>query len=129
MLGVRMDRRPERLVADAETPGGHDFCPAGAGLQSCSPGARQFLARLRTQAANPKALVFFTALLPQFIQPYGGVPMQILILGISSIVLEFGVLGLYVAASTRARAGRKRLDGPRRFSVQPAGCWSLPAHG
>jgi threonine/homoserine/homoserine lactone efflux protein len=44
------------------------------------------------QAANPKALLFFTALLPQFIDPRGGVPFQILILGLSSMAAEFFVL-------------------------------------
>ena len=56
-----------------------------------------------TQAANPKALVFFTALLPQFITPPHGVAVQVAILGISSVLIEFVVLGLYVAACYRAR--------------------------
>src|SRR5262245_28738357 len=42
-----------------------------------------------TQGANPKALVFFTAILPQFINPAAPVVAQILILGISSVVIEF----------------------------------------
>jgi len=56
-----------------------------------------------TQAANPKALVFFTALLPQFLDPTTGVPYQVAVLGVSSIVIELGVLGLYVAACHGAR--------------------------
>ena len=56
-----------------------------------------------TQAANPKALVFFTALLPQFITPPHGVAIQVAILGISSVLIELVVLGLYVAACHRAR--------------------------
>jgi len=56
-----------------------------------------------TQGANPKALVFFTALLPQFIDPTAGVPAQVAILGVSSIVIELGVLGLYVAVCQGAR--------------------------
>jgi homoserine/homoserine lactone efflux protein len=55
------------------------------------------------QAANPKALVFFIALLPQFINPAASVPWQILILGISSVVIESMVLGLYAALAARAR--------------------------
>ena len=58
---------------------------------------------LMTQGANPKALVFFTALLPQFIDPAAGVPAQVAILGVSSIVIELGVLALYVAVCQRAR--------------------------
>ena len=58
---------------------------------------------LVTQCANPKALVFFTALLPQFVDPGGDIPMQIAILGVSSILIELAVLGVYVAVCQRAR--------------------------
>jgi threonine/homoserine/homoserine lactone efflux protein len=54
------------------------------------------------QAANPKALLFFTALLPQFIDPRGGVPFQILILGLSSMAAEFFVLAGYGLFAGRA---------------------------
>jgi homoserine/homoserine lactone efflux protein len=56
-----------------------------------------------TQGANPKALVFFTAILPQFINPRGAIGMQLTILGVSSIVIELVVLGIYVAACHRTR--------------------------
>jgi homoserine/homoserine lactone efflux protein len=58
---------------------------------------------LLTQGANPKALVFFTALLPQFINPRGPVSFQVAILGVSSILIELMVLSLYAAACDRAR--------------------------
>jgi homoserine/homoserine lactone efflux protein len=71
------------------------------------PAARGAVAPLRhgmiTQGANPKALLFFTALLPQFVDPHHAVAPQIAILGISSIVIEFLVLALYVAVCQRAR--------------------------
>jgi homoserine/homoserine lactone efflux protein len=54
------------------------------------------------QAANPKALVFFTALLPQFIDPHASVAWQVLILGASSVVGEFFVLAGYGAFAGRA---------------------------
>jgi homoserine/homoserine lactone efflux protein len=56
-----------------------------------------------TQGANPKAVIFFTAILPQFISPTAAVVPQILILGISSVVIEFLVLGIYVATCHTAR--------------------------
>jgi homoserine/homoserine lactone efflux protein len=70
---------------------------------------RAFLRGLVVQGANPKALVFFVALLPQFIDPAGPVGMQLLVLGVSSVLIELAVLALYVALAVRAR----RLAGAR----------------
>lgn len=47
------------------------------------------------QLANPKALIFFTAFLPQFVSPNAPVARQMLILGVTSTVLEFFVLAGY----------------------------------
>jgi homoserine/homoserine lactone efflux protein len=65
--------------------------------------AAPFTSGVITQGANPKTLVFFTALLPQFVDPSGPVGLQVGILGISSILLELGVLALYTALCQRAR--------------------------
>ena len=54
------------------------------------------------QAANPKALLFFTAILPQFIDARRNVVFQILVLGISSFVVEFFVLSAYGQLAGRA---------------------------
>jgi threonine/homoserine/homoserine lactone efflux protein len=56
------------------------------------------------QAANPKALLFFTAILPQFIDTHHHVAFQILLLGISSIVVEFAILFTYGELAGRALA-------------------------
>jgi homoserine/homoserine lactone efflux protein len=64
---------------------------------------RSFVRGFVVQAANPKALVFFIALLPQFINPAASVPWQILILAISSVAIEFVVLTAYAALAARAR--------------------------
>jgi threonine/homoserine/homoserine lactone efflux protein len=55
------------------------------------------------QIANPKAVVFFAALLPQFINPAIPVPGQILILGATSLAIELSVLGGYAHAAVHAR--------------------------
>jgi homoserine/homoserine lactone efflux protein len=62
------------------------------------------------QAANPKALIFFTALLPQFIDPAGSIPLQILILGATSILVEFVILAVYgmIAGQAQRFATRPR---------------------
>jgi homoserine/homoserine lactone efflux protein len=67
-------------------------------------GERLFSRAFIVQAANPKALVFFIALLPQFINPAASVPWQILVLGISSVAIEFLVLSLYAGLAARARS-------------------------
>jgi threonine/homoserine/homoserine lactone efflux protein len=54
------------------------------------------------QTANPKALVFFVALLPQFIDPAGSIVGQVAILGVTSVIVEFGVLLGYGVAASRA---------------------------
>jgi homoserine/homoserine lactone efflux protein len=90
LMGLKMVLKP-RPVQDAvvvEAPG-----ETGSFLQG-----------VLTQLANPKAIVFFTALLPQFIDPARPVAMQLLILGVISIVVELPVLLMYGYAADRGRA-------------------------
>ena len=54
------------------------------------------------QAANPKALLFFTAILPQFIDAHHNVAFQIMVLGVSSILVEFVILFVYGQLAGRA---------------------------
>lgn len=56
------------------------------------------------QGANPKALLFFTAILPQFIDTRHNIAFQILVLGISSIVVEFAILFTYGQLAGRVLA-------------------------
>ena len=56
------------------------------------------------QAANPKAVLFFTAILPQFIDPRQAVALQILVLGITSVTVEFVILFVYGELAGRALA-------------------------
>lgn len=54
------------------------------------------------QAANPKALLFFTALLPQFVSPAESIAWQLVVLGVTSVVVEFLVLLTYGIVAGRA---------------------------
>lgn len=67
-------------------------------------GVGSFFQGLLTQLANPKAIIFFTALLPQFVDPSQPVATQFLVLGVVSIAVELPVLLLYGAAADRGRA-------------------------
>ena len=55
-----------------------------------------------TQGANPDLLVYFTAILPQFIQPGQALAPQVALLAVSSFVIEFTVLSAYAGFSGRA---------------------------
>lgn len=61
------------------------------------------------QMTNPKALLFFAAILPQFVDPDESVGWQMLVLGATSIAAEFPVLALYAALAAKTReAARDR---------------------
>ena len=49
---------------------------------------RRFRNGMVLQLANPKALLFFAALLPQFIDPAGAVAWQVAILGVTSVAIR-----------------------------------------
>jgi homoserine/homoserine lactone efflux protein len=69
---------------------------------------RVYLGALTLQLANPKALLFFLALLPQFIDPAHPVVPQMLILAATSMVPEFCILLSYGWLAHRAlRASAK----------------------
>jgi homoserine/homoserine lactone efflux protein len=56
------------------------------------------------QAANPKALLFFVALLPQFIDTHRAIAPQMLILAVTSAAVEFVILAGYGYFAGRAAA-------------------------
>lgn len=66
-----------------------------------------------TQASNPKAIVFFSALLPQFLDARRAIAPQVAILGVTSVIIEFFVLLGYGAVAARASA----LAGGSRYAA------------
>jgi homoserine/homoserine lactone efflux protein len=74
-----------------------DTAPAAAGDRR-----RVYLGALTLQLANPKALLFFLALLPQFIDPNRPVAPQMLILAATSMLPEFFILVGYGWLAHRA---------------------------
>lgn len=65
-------------------------------------GRRSFWQGFVAQGANPNLLVYFTAILPQFVDPTRPLPGQVAVLACSSFVIEFTVLSVYAALSSRA---------------------------
>lgn len=63
---------------------------------------RIFLNGFVLQMANPKALLFFTALLPQFIDPAQALATQVAVLAATSVVMELVILLGYGAVAARA---------------------------
>ncbi|HXJ36527.1 MAG TPA: LysE family translocator [Candidatus Eisenbacteria bacterium] len=84
--------------------GASPIVPGGPTGGAARPGPRLVLDGFVLQASNPKALVFFTALVPQFVDPAGTVPLQMAILAATTVVVELAVLTTYGALAGRATA-------------------------
>jgi len=82
--------------------GHHSVVPAEEHTTIPKGAWRLFADGLVLQLSNPKAIVFFSAILPQFIDPRHPVLPQIVILGLTSTVCEFAVLCGYGIAASRA---------------------------
>lgn len=65
--------------------------------------ARAFHQGLVSNLANPKMVVFFTSLLPQFVSSGGRVLLPLLLLGLAFCLLTLAWLSLYAVAVARAR--------------------------
>ncbi|WP_174802369.1 LysE family transporter [Martelella limonii] len=84
----RRGEKGDRPLAEAE-----NTAPRAA----TSP-LRLYWKGISIQAANPKNLAFFVAILPQFIDPAGPVALQMVVLGSISVLLEIPVLIVYALA-------------------------------
>jgi|HubBroStandDraft_4_1064222.scaffolds.fasta_scaffold222530_2 homoserine/homoserine lactone efflux protein len=63
---------------------------------------RSFWQGFVTQGAKPNLLIYFTAILPQFIDPRARLGSQVAVLAFSSFAIEFTVLSAYSFLSHRA---------------------------
>jgi threonine/homoserine/homoserine lactone efflux protein len=82
-----------------------------AAARAGSPGAI-YVSGLTLQLANPKTLVFFAAILPQFVDPRLPIGAQMAWLAAGSVIPEFFILAGYGLAASRAA----RLAADPRFA-------------
>ncbi len=110
-VGVRTLRAPPPNLSGAES------APRGTLFQ------RGFI----TSASNPKAVFFFAALFPQFIDPGVAIWPQLLLLGITYLVIDGAILTLYSASADRI--GRKLSGGMSRWINRLSGTMMIAAAG
>ncbi len=66
-------------------------------------GPRAFWQAVVVELSNPKALLYFVALLPQFIDPARSIGVQMLIFGATCIVLDAAAYSLYAWAGSKTQ--------------------------
>jgi len=71
---------------------------------------RSFMQGFMTQVANPKAIIFFVALLPQFLDQTKNITVQFFILALTTIIVETIVLMTYgwIAANGKMIVGKAK---------------------
>ena len=89
------------------------FAPAEPDAPNATPEPRRqlFMTGFWVGASNPKALLFFGALFPQFIDPSAAQGPQFLALGATFVFFELSWLAVYIASAARAKTW---LAQPRR---------------
>lgn len=88
----------------AGVPGATDANDGAGGLPSRLPSVRQrFLIGMFTNVTNPKGIVFMVAVLPQFINPAYALWLQLLILLVTTVVVDVIVMHGYAWLASRAQ--------------------------
>jgi len=96
----------------------------GAGQAGSAPAASWWqLARQEflVAAGNPKAILIFTAFLPQFVDPAGAVAAQFLVLGSLFLLMEVVALAAYAWMGARMQGWFAQPRGKRLFNRGCAG--------
>jgi homoserine/homoserine lactone efflux protein len=105
-IGLRM-LIGKASVIESSDKASADGDPVGGNMANSPAAVRLrglFTGGLILQLSNPKAIVFFTALLPQFFDPHRAIAPQVAMLAVTSIIIEFCVLLAYGAAAGKASA-------------------------
>ncbi|HLF20458.1 MAG TPA: LysE family translocator [Bacteroidota bacterium] len=81
-----------------------------------------FVQAFVTQASNPKAILFFVALLPQFVDATANVAAQFLILGTTTIVVETLILFAYGWLAGKSKALLRTSESVGKIQNWVVGC-------
>lgn len=118
-LGIKLWRAPPITL---ERPSG----------EAVAPGATMFRQGLLSAATNPKGLLFFSALLPQFIDPQRSLLIQFAVMAATYAVTEFWTEYALASAAHRVRPWLAKVG--RRFNQTCGGIFmaigaALPLRG
>ncbi|GAB2759293.1 LysE family translocator [Amycolatopsis magusensis] len=103
-LGIRVLIEARRLLPAKDEP-----VPAGT---TVAIARKEFLVAI----TNPKAVLIFTAFVPQFIDPaHGPVPAQVALLGAVYLLAEFLAGTVYIVVGTLVNAARMSLRARRNI--------------
>jgi len=104
-LGVRMWRQPPAIALPEErsAPGGGPAKTLCIDGPSATPKHPLVVRGWMVTVLNPKGMLFVAALMPQFIHAGSPALPQMLLLGVTHILLATVILGLYVRLSGRLR--------------------------
>ncbi len=78
---------------------------AHAGAAPHTPRGGYFTQAMMVEVSNPKALLFFGAFFPQFIDPAGSATLQILIMGLTAMAVAALTDTIYVLLAARVATG------------------------
>lgn len=82
-------------------------------------GIRAFWQAVVVELSNPKAMLYFVALLPQFVDPQAPIALQMLVFGVTCIGLDIGAYTLYAwlgSKTQRFTANEKFVKNSNRAS-------------
>ena len=80
-----------------ERPTLPDIAREGQSVRRAHLGAQGMMVSL----SNPKSVLFFGALFPQFVDPHSGYVLQMLVLGATTVAIDFCVLSSYAILPNR----------------------------
>lgn len=111
-------------ASDFEMPADADASGAGS---TSGKRLRLYVKGMLVGASNPKALLFFTAFFPQFINPAAAKLPQFLVLGLTFVFFEFSVLMLYAIFAERMGPWLRSRGKARMFNQLSGGIFVAAA--